>query len=363
MMKILMVIGTRPEAIKMLPLALEIRKCRELSLEICHSGQHREMADEVFDFFKIVPEYRFDALREGQSLAELTARLLNYFDVLLAKTKPDVVLVHGDTTTAFCATLASFYADIKVAHIEAGLRTHNMSEPFPEEFNRVAIDALSKMHFAPTSLAVKNLAKEGINGVYLVGNTVVDALKYTVSKDYFSPILNDVGDRKILLVTTHRRENIGEKMRSALLGIRDILASRDDFFAILPAHPNPNVRKVIDEVFCDIKKIKICSPLPLYDFHNILRRSFAVLTDSGGIQEEACALGVPVFLLRDVTERYEGAESGNIRVVGSDREKIVSEFFDVLNDPIALGKMQTPSKVFGDGNACEKIVKKLLCLG
>lgn len=361
-MKILMVIGTRPEAIKMLPLALEIKKYRELSLEICHSGQHREIADEVFDFFKIVPEHRFDALKDGQSLAELTVRLLNYFDVLLAKTKPDIVLVHGDTTTAFCASLASFYANINVAHIEAGLRTHNMREPFPEEFNRVAIDAISNAHFAPTSLAVKNLEKEGINSVYLVGNTVVDALKYTISKDYSSPILSDVENRKIILVTTHRRENIGKKMRSALLGVRDILALEDDFFAILPAHPNPNVRRVVDEVFSDINKIKICSPLPLYDFHNILSRSFAVLTDSGGIQEEACALGVPVFLLRDVTERYEGAQSGNIRLVGTDREKIVSEFFDVVNDPITLSKMQTPSKVFGEGNACEKIVKKLLSL-
>lgn len=361
-MKILMIIGTRPEAIKMLPLALEIRKHREFELEICHSGQHREMADEVFSFFKTVPEHRFNAMRKEQGLCELTVRLLNYFDALFSAEKPELVLVHGDTTTAFCASLAAFYLGVGVAHVEAGLRTYSAREPFPEEYNRVAIDCISKYHFAPTELSLERLAAEGREGAILVGNTVIDALEYTISEDYSSPILREARGKKIILITTHRRENIGEKMRSALLGIRDVLSASDDYFGILPAHPNLAVREAVDSIFSDIKKIKICPPLPLYDFHNILARSFAVFTDSGGVQEEASALGIPVFLLRDVTERQEGTQSGNIKLVGTERGRIATEFFATVNDAEALFKMQTKSTVFGDGSSCKKIVKKLLSL-
>ena len=361
-MKILMIIGTRPEAIKMLPLALEIRKHQEFELEICHSGQHREMAREVFELFKIEPDHTFDAMREGQSLMELTTRLLNYFDMLFMKTKPEIVLVHGDTTSAFCASLAAFYRGIRVAHIEAGLRTHNVSEPFPEEFNRVCIDCTADLCFAPTALAVKNLESEGRNDAILVGNTVIDALKYTISNKYFSPFLDMAGGRKIILITAHRRENLGEKMRSALLGVRDILLSGDDLFAIFPAHPNPAVRGVADEVFKNIKNIKICPPLPLRDFHNILSRSHVVLTDSGGIQEEATSLGIPTFLMRDATERSEGVESGNIRLVGTNRDEVASAVIGALGESDILDKMRVPSAVFGDGHSCEKIVKKLLSL-
>lgn len=361
-MKIMMVIGTRPEAIKMLPLAIEMRKHGQFSLKICHSGQHAEMAREVFSFFKIEPDFCFDAMKKGQMLCEMSTRLLNYFDALFAAEKPELVLVHGDTTTAFCASLAAFYLGIEVAHVEAGLRTYNAREPFPEEFNRVAIDCISRYHFAPTELSLTRLANEGRRDAVLVGNTVIDALGYTVSKDYSSPFLSEAGKKKIILITTHRRENIGEKMRSALLGIRDVLSASDDYFAILPAHPNPAVREAVDAIFEGIKKIKICPPLPLYDFHNILARSFAVFTDSGGVQEEASALGVPVFLLRDVTERQEGEKSGNIKLVGTDRERIASEFLATVNDPEVLSKMQNKSTVFGNGDACKKIVKKLLSL-
>lgn len=361
-MRIIAVIGTRPEAIKMLPLVAEARKHKELEMLVCNSGQHGRILDEVFEFFNIKPDFTFNAMKNGQSLNELTNRLLNYFDVLFDSEKVDIVLVHGDTTTAFCAALSAFYKGIRVGHIEAGLRTHNNRSPFPEEFNRVAIDAVSDLLFAPTSLAREELEKEGRLSVFTVGNTVIDALKYTVNESYASPLLSFAKDKKILLVTTHRRENLGDRMESSLLAVRDILDSRDDFVAILPMHPNPTVHDTVERVFKNVKKIKMCEPLSLYDFHNILARSFAVFTDSGGVQEEAAYLGIPVFLLRDTTERREGEQSGNIMLVGNRRGSIVKAFENVMGDSNALEKMQRRSLVFGDGSASKKIVKNLLSL-
>ena len=359
-MRVLVVIGTRPEAIKMMPLILELKKYGAIETLVCHSGQHRELARSVFDFFGVTPDFSFSAMREGQSLCELSARLLNYFDALIGEISPSLVLVHGDTTTAYCAALAAFYRGVDVAHIEAGLRTHNIGSPHPEEFNRVSVDAVSRYCFAPTELAAQNLTSEGKSLVFTVGNTVIDTFKYTLREDYTSPLTEAAKGRKILLVTSHRRENIGARMESALLGLRDILSEREDLFAILPTHPNPAVRSVVNRLLRDIKNIKICDPLPLYDFHNTLASSFAVMSDSGGVQEEAAYLGVPLFLLRDTTERPECIAGGNLVMLGTDRSRVREVFLSITSDESLLGRMKNRSLAFGDGHASEKIVQKLL---
>ena len=359
-MRILVVIGTRPEAIKMLPLVLELKKYGEFETLVCFSGQHSEMARAVFDEFKILPDLEFIAMKKGQNLKDLTVRLLNYFDVVLGEIKPDLVLVHGDTTTAFCASLSAFYRGIKVGHIEAGLRTFNALSPFPEEFNRVSIDALSFLHFAPTESAAENLRKEGRKSVFTVGNTVIDALEYSLRIKESFPSLRESEGRKTVLITTHRRENIGEKMRVSLSAVKEILSSRDDLFAVLPIHPNPAVREVVLEVFENIKNIKICAPLGMTEFHNLLSRSFAVFTDSGGIQEEAAHLGVPLFLLRENTERRECDFLSNVCYVGCDGERIKGEFLRFLSEEARQSEMRVCSGVFGDGRTSERIAQILL---
>lgn len=361
-MRIFVVIGTRPEAIKMLPLVLELKKYDAFETKICFSGQHSDMALSVFGNFEIEPNFVFDAMKKGQSLNKLTLRLLEYFDMLFKEEQPDLVLVHGDTTTAFCASLSAFYIGIKVAHIEAGLRTFDSHSPFPEEFNRVGIDAIADIHFAPTKSAAENLIKEGRTSVFTTGNTVIDAVDYSLSKSDFYPFSDEIGKRKILLITTHRRENIGNKMCSYLLGIRDILESRNDLFGVLPAHPNPRVKEVVNKIFNNIKNIKICEPLPMCNFHNLLARSFAIFTDSGGIQEEAAYLGIPLFLLRDNTEREECAELENVCIVGTEGDKIKNEFLKFINDEEMNKKMRRRSLVFGDGHASERIVNCMINL-
>lgn len=358
-MRVFIIIGTRPEAIKMLPLVREMRKSGQFETKICFSGQHGEMAKSVFDEFKIAPDFEFSVMKKGQSLNELTNRILNYFDMILKVEKPDLVVVHGDTTTAFCASLSAFYLGIKVAHIEAGLRTFDAKNPFPEEFNRVSIDCVSDLHFAPTKSAAQNLIKEGRKSVFTVGNTVIDAVKYSLSNDVCSPILNELSGRKLVLVTTHRRENLGEKMRSSLLGIRDAIESRDDVLIVVPAHPNPEVRGVVCEVFENIKNIKIIEPLPMREFHHLLSNSFAVFSDSGGIQEEAAYLGVPLFLMREKTEREECLALANTCVVGCSRVDVARAFSEFLNDTSIQSAMRVPSSVFGDGNSSSKIVQIL----
>lgn len=359
-MRIFVVIGTRPEAIKMLPLAKELRKHNEFETKICFSFQHERMALDVFDEFGISPDFVFKRNKGGQNLKEMTTQFLEYFDVLFRAEKPDLVLVHGDTTTAFCASLSAFYLNIRVGHIEAGLRTLDCNSPFPEEFNRVAIDALSTLHFAPTESAAQNLIREGRKSVFTVGNTVIDALGYSLLSEAFPPALDELGARKLLLVTTHRRENLGEKMRSSLLAIRDILEERDDLFAVLPVHPNPAVREVVFEVLDNIKNIKICEPVPMREFHHLLSRAFAIFSDSGGIQEEAAYIGAPLFLLRDNTEREECLKLPNVRIVGCNREGVKNEFLLFLDSPEMQEKMRVRSYVFGDGHASERIAECLL---
>ena len=361
-MRIFVVIGTRPEAIKMLPLVNELRKYDELETKICFSFQHEKIAFDVFREFELSPDFVFEGMEKGIDLCDMTRRFLKYFDRLFKMEKPDLVLVHGDTTTAFCAALSAFYAGIRVGHVEAGLRTFDNRSPFPEEFNRVSIDALSNIHFAPTNSARDNLIKEGIKSVFTVGNTVVDAVRYSLSTDVCLPILDGVSGRKLLLATTHRRENLGNKMRYALLGIRDLLEARDDLFAILPVHPNPAVRKVVFEVFGDIKNMKICEPLSMREFHHILSLSYAVFTDSGGIQEEAAYLGVPLFLLRENTEREECLNLSNVCMVGCDRERVRGEFLLFLSSSTIQEKMRTRSFVFGDGHSSERIAECLIDL-
>ena len=359
-MRIFVIVGTRPEAIKMLPLVRELRKHEELQTKICFTRQHSRMAEEVFDEFGIPYDFSFSEMKKGRNLSEMTLYLLKNFDMIFEKEKPDLVLVHGDTTSAFCGAIAAFYRGILVAHIEAGLRSFNNLLPYPEEFNRVSIDALSSLHFAPTKIAADNLKKEGKTSVFTVGNTVIDAIRYSLEEKDDISLFDGLGDKKLLLITAHRRENLGDKMRSSMQGISDILRVRNDLFAILPLHPNPAVREIALESFKNIKNIKICDPLPMRLFHSFLSASFAVFTDSGGIQEEAAYLGIPLFLLRENTERPECLELGNTLLVGSDREKIKKEFFAFLNDEKLQKKMRKRSFAFGDGHASEKIVRELL---
>ncbi len=360
-MKILAVIGTRPEAVKMLPLVKELKRYKEFETLVCFSGQHETLANNVFELFDIMPNYKISSLSNGLSLNEMTTILLNYFDDLFKTISPDILLVHGDTTTAFCASLAGFYQGIKIAHIEAGLRTFNNQSPFPEEFNRVAIDSLSSIHFAPTKIAAKNLKNEGIKSIFTTGNTGIDAFKYTLDESYCSAILSEQKNKKIILITTHRRENLGDKMTSSLLGIKDALKDRNDVLAIIPTHPNPLVKCRVESILNNIKNIKICPPLPLYDFHNILARSHLVISDSGGIQEEAAYLGIPLFLLRDTTERVECINQ-NVKIIGTERNEISNEITLALNDDTILEKMKIKSLIFGNGNASKKIAKNLLSL-
>ena len=359
-MRVFLIIGTRPEAIKMLPLAKELKKYKEFEVKICFSSQHKDLTNSVFCDFETSPDFSFLGTKNGWSLNEMTRELLNYFDVIFREEKPNLVLVHGDTTTAFCASLAAFYLKIKVVHIEAGLRTFDVSSPFPEEFNRVAIDAMSNVHFAPTKTDAENLVKEGINSVFTVGNTVIDALEYSLKTGILSPILDELDGRKLVLVTTHRRENFGDRMRSALLGIRDVVKGRDNVLVIVPVHPNPRVKAVVEEVLGNIKNIKMIEPLPMIEFHNLLSHADVILSDSGGIQEEAAHLGLPLFLLRDKTERTECIGLPNTRLVGCTRGEVARELAAFLDSQILQSEMRIPSNVFGDGNSSVKIAEILL---
>ena len=361
-MRILAVIGTRPEAIKMLPLVKELKKHSEFETLVCFSGQHETLADNVFDLFNVTPEYRFHGLNSKRTLTQMTIELLNYFDSLLKDVLPDIVLVHGDTTTALCAAISAFYLGIRVAHVEAGLRTFNHLSPFPEEFNRVAIDCISSLHFAPTNAAAQNLLKEGKSSVFITGNTGIDALNYTLSESYSHPLLNESHGKKLIILTTHRKENSGNKMRDALLGIRDALHNSKNVRVIFPAHPNPQISSIAEEVFTSTPNVTVTPPLPLYDFHNILARSHLIISDSGGIQEEAAYLGIPLLLLRDTTERGECVINGNVKIIGTNRPKVAFEISKALTNPNILRDMRKKSLVFGNGGASEKIVKKLLPL-
>lgn len=357
MKKIMMVFGTRPEAIKMCPLVNELKTRDGIDVKVCVTGQHRQMLDQVLDTFGVVPEYDLSIMKEKQSLFDITTSILERIKEVLEKENPDVVLVHGDTSTTFVTALACFYLQIPVGHVEAGLRTHNIYSPYPEEFNRQAVGILAKYNFAPTSLAAENLISEGKDPttIYITGNTVIDAMQHTVREDYEHPELDWVGDDKLIFITAHRRENLGKPMHNMFRAIRRVLDEHPDCKAVYPIHMNPIVRQAAEEELGDCDRIHIIEPIEVFDCHNFEARCHLCLTDSGGIQEECPSYGKPVLVMRDTTERPEGVSAGTLRLVGTDEETIYTNFKELLEDKEAYAKMSHACNPYGDGHACERI--------
>ncbi len=357
MKTIMLVFGTRPEAIKMCPLVNELKSRKNLKTVVCVTGQHRQMLDQVLEAFNVVPDYDLSIMKEKQTLFDITTNILNGIGEILDRVKPNVVLVHGDTSTTFVTALACFYKQIPVGHVEAGLRTYDIYSPYPEEFNRQAVGIVAKYHFAPTELAKDNLLKEGkkSEGIYVTGNTAIDALKTTVRTDYTHPELDWVEESRLIVITAHRRENIGEPMHHMFRAIRRILDEYSDVKAIYPIHMNPVVREAAEQELGGCDKIHIIEPLEVLDFHNLLARSYLIITDSGGIQEEAPSLGKPVLVMRDTTERPEGIKAGTLKLVGTDEKVIYDNFRLLLEDKEAYERMAKASNPYGDGNACKRI--------
>ena len=361
MKKIVVTVGCRPDCIKMMPLLKELRKRPELETVLLSTGQHREMLDQVFEVFHERPDYDLAIMKTGQTLFDVTTGILNGIKAALEEIKPDVVLVHGDTSTAFVTALACYYLQIPVGHVEAGLRTNNIYSPFPEEFNRQGIGLIAAYHFAPTQLAKQNLLKEGKRPetIFVTGNTVIDAMKHTIVKDYRHPDLDWVGNDRLIFITAHRRENLGAPMHNMFRAIRRVLDEHPDCKAIYPIHMNPLVRAAADEELGGCDRIRIIEPIEVFDCHNFESRSYLILTDSGGIQEEAPAYGVPVLVMRDTTERPEGVDAGTLKLVGTSEEVIYSEFSRLLDDPVAYSAMAKAVNPYGDGDACRRIADVL----
>ena len=362
MKKVMLIFGTRPEAIKMCPLVNELKSRKELKTIVCVTGQHRQMLDQVLEVFQVVPDYDLSIMKERQTLFDVTVNILERIKEVLEKEHPDIVLVHGDTTTTFASALAAFYLQIPVGHVEAGLRTYNIYSPYPEEFNRQATSIISKFNFAPTELSKNNLLKEGkeAESIYVTGNTAIDALKTTVKDDYFHEELKWVGDSRLIMLTAHRRENLGEPLHHMFRAIRRIVDEFEDIKVIYPIHMNPVVRQTAEEILGDDDRIHIIEPLEVIDFHNFLSRSYLILTDSGGIQEEAPSLGKPVLVMRDTTERPEGIAAGTLKLVGTNEETIYNEFRRLLTDQSEYEKMSQASNPYGDGFACKRIADVLV---
>ncbi|WP_242325354.1 non-hydrolyzing UDP-N-acetylglucosamine 2-epimerase [Faecalibaculum rodentium] len=366
MKKVMLVFGTRPEAIKMCPLVKELKKRKELETVVCVTGQHREMLDMVLETFEVVPDYDLSIMKDKQTLFDVTTNILNGIKEILEKESPDVVLVHGDTSTTFATALSCFYLKIPVGHVEAGLRTYNLYSPFPEEFNRQAVSIISKFNFTPTELSKQNLLKEGKNpeSIYITGNTAIDALKTTVRDDYTHPELEWAKDSRLIMITAHRRENLGEPMHHMFRAIRRVMDEHIDVKAIYPIHMNPNVREIANKYLGNDDRIHIIEPLDVLDFHNFLNHSYLILTDSGGIQEEAPSLGKPVLVMRDTTERPEGVSAGTLKLVGTEEQQIYREFSNLLLNGDEYTRMSKASNPYGDGQAsyriAEILVKQLL---
>ena len=362
MKKIMLVFGTRPEAIKMCPLVNELKTRDEVQTIVCVTGQHRQMLDQVLAAFHVVPDYDLSIMKEKQTLFDITTNILNRIREVLEKEKPDVVLVHGDTSTTFVTALACFYLQIPVGHVEAGLRTYNIYSPYPEEFNRQAVGIVSRYNFAPTELSKQNLLNEGkrAESIHVTGNTAIDALKTTVRADYTHPELEWAKGSRLILITAHRRENLGEPMENMFRAIRRVMDEHPDVKAIYPIHMNPLVRQTADEILGGEARIRIIEPLEVLDFHNFLARSYMILTDSGGIQEEAPSLGKPVLVMRDTTERPEGIAAGTLKLVGTDEEVIYRSFKQLLEDETEYAAMSNASNPYGDGFACKRIAD-ILC--
>ena len=357
MEKVMLVFGTRPEAIKMCPLVNELKKREGIQTLVCVTGQHRQMLDMVLEAFNVVPDYDLSIMKDKQTLFDVTTNILNTIKEVLEKEKPDVVLVHGDTSTTFVTALACFYLQIPVGHVEAGLRTYNIYSPYPEEFNRQAVSIISKYNFAPTELSKQNLLNEGKdpNTIYVTGNTAIDALKTTVRDNYNHPELDWAKDSRLIMITAHRRENLGEPMCHMFKAIRRVMDEHLDVKAIYPIHMNPAVREIANKYLGDDDRIHIIEPLDVLDFHNFLNKSYLILTDSGGIQEEAPSLGKPVLVMRDTTERPEGIEAGTLKLVGTEEETIYNEFSRLLSDKDEYEKMSKASNPYGDGFASKRI--------
>ena len=357
MKSVMLVFGTRPEAIKMCPLVNELKSRENIKTVVCVTGQHRQMLDQVLDAFGVKPDYDLSIMKTGQTLFDITTNILNRIGAVLDEVKPDVVLVHGDTSTTFVTALACFYKQIPVGHVEAGLRTYNIYSPYPEEFNRQAVGIVAKYNFSPTELSQQNLLNEGKNSesIYVTGNTAIDALKTTVRENYTHPELEWAEGSRLIIITAHRRENLGEPMHNMFRAIRRTMDEYPDVKAIYPIHMNPVVRKAADEELGDCDRIHIIEPLEVLDFHNFLARSYLILTDSGGIQEEAPSLGKPVLVMRDTTERPEGIKAGTLKLVGTDETVIYNSFKELLDNKEAYDKMAQASNPYGDGFACKRI--------
>ena len=357
MIKVMSIFGTRPEAIKMAPLVKELESREEIKSIVCVTAQHREMLDQVLETFEIVPDYDLNIMKKGQTLSDITSRALKGLEDVIIESKPDIVLVHGDTTTTFAGALAAFYNQVAIGHVEAGLRTYNKYSPYPEEMNRQMVDCMTDLFFAPTELSKQNLLNQNIDEskIFVTGNTVIDAMKTTVKKEYNNEIFNWVGNDRLILLTAHRRENLGNPMRSIFKAIRRIVDEFNDVKVVYPIHLNPKVREVANDVFKDCDKIRLIEPLEVFDFHNFQNKSYIILSDSGGIQEEAPSLGKPVLVLRNTTERPEGIEAGTLKLVGTDEENIYKETKKLLTDNDEYNKMSKANNPYGDGHASERI--------
>ena len=357
MKKVVVVFGTRPEAIKMCPLVKELRTRKNIETLVCVTGQHRQMLDQVLDTFGIIPDFDLSIMKDKQTLFDVTIGILEGMKTILESEKPDLVLVHGDTSTTFASSLAAFYLQIPIGHVEAGLRTYDIYSPYPEEFNRQAVGVLAQYHFTPTQLSKDNLLREGKTpeSIFVTGNTAIDALQTTIQEDYTHPELEWIGESRFILITAHRRENLGEPMRHMFRAIRRIIEEYPDVKAIYPIHMNPRVRQIAEEELSGCERIKMIEPLEVLDFHNFLSSSYLILTASGGIQEEAPSLGKPVLVMRDTTERPEGIEAGTLKLVGTDENNIYRHFKELLENDSVYQAMSQASNPYGDGTACKKI--------
>lgn len=357
MVKVLTIFGTRPEAIKMAPIVKELKTRKEIDCKVCVTAQHRQMLDQVLDVFKIVPDYDLDIMKQGQTLSDITSRVLVGLENVIKEVKPDIILVHGDTTTTLAGGLAAFYNQVKIGHVEAGLRTWNIQSPFPEEANRCMVDCITDFYFAPTEQSKENLLKEGKDEskIYITGNSAIDALKTTVKSDYTNDIFNWLGEDKLILLTAHRRENLGEPMRHMFKAIKRVVEENDGIKVIYPVHLNPKVREVANEIFKDNDRVKLIEPLEVIDFHNFLNRAHIILTDSGGIQEEAPSLGKPVLVLRDTTERPEGIKAGTLKLATTDENRIYTLLTELLQNKEEYNKMAKAANPYGDGTTSKQI--------
>lgn len=355
------IFGTRPEAIKMAPLVLALENDPELESVVVVTAQHREMLDQVLEIFKITPDYDLDIMKQGQTLADVTARVITGLDGVIKEAEPDMILVHGDTSTTFAASVAAFYNEVDIGHVEAGLRTHNKYSPYPEEMNRQMTGVLADLHFSPTDNSRQNLLDENkdANKIVVTGNTAIDALKTTVDDTYQSDIIERHADKKVILLTAHRRENIGEPMENIFGAVKEIVDEYDDVTVVYPMHKNPKVREIAAKYLSNHPRIELIEPLDVFDFHNFAARSHIILTDSGGVQEEAPSLGKPVIVLRDTTERPEGVEAGTLKLAGVNKEDIYNLTKNLLDDERMYERMSQASNPYGDGHASERIIENI----